>query len=151
MRKTGRETQNLTARLQEKTQRQRSDLTELMETELQKLANGLRQSSRAALSGLENDIQTQMSALQQNVRSRKAAIESDLGEIRERPKLWITISAATAALITTLFWAGPTLWMMWRLNGVTVETNKTGTFLILPETAELGWRCGERPCAKLED
>lgn len=151
MRKTGRATQSLTAQLHDTVERQRVEFETATRAELQQLVTGLRQSSSAALSGLESDTQKQLSKIQSELSRRVRAMDAEMNEIRDRPRRIILISALTAAVVTAIFWTGPRLWTMWRLGSVSVQTDPSGTFLILPETAQTGWTCHGIPCVKLED
>ena len=151
MRRTGRATPSLTAQLHETVERQREEFETATRTELQRLVTGLRQSSSAALSGLESDMQKQLSAIQTELTKRVRAMDAEMSEIRDRPRRIILISALTAAFVTAIFWTGPKLWTIWRLGSVSVQTDPTGTFLILPATAQTGWTCHGIPCVKLED
>ena len=151
MRKTGRATQNLTAQLHETVERQREEFETATRTELRKLVTALRQSSSVALSGLENDFKDQLSTIHSDLKMRVQAMDWEINEIRDRPRRIILISALTAAIISAIFWSGPRLWTMWRLSGVSVQTDPSGTFLILPPTAQTGWTCHGIPCVKLED
>jgi hypothetical protein len=100
---------------------------------------------------LENDFKDQLSTIHSDLKMRVQAMDWEINEIRDRPRRIILISALTAAIISAIFWSGPRLWTMWRLSGVSVQTDPSGTFLILPPTAQTGWTCHGIPCVKLED
>ncbi len=149
MKKTGHTTPSLTERLQETATRQREEIEGLIQAELQKLAASLRQSSTDALSGFENDMRTSLAEIQREVTRKTRQMKADLEEIRDHPRRMIFASVLITAVVTALFWSGPRLWMAWRLSPVHVETNSEGRFLILPESAQVGWSCGGASCVKL--
>gem|GEM_PF-5460142 len=151
MRRAGRATPSLTAQLQETQAAEREALETVMQLEQSKLARGFRASSSAALSSIERDISAHLSTIQREIRTRVQEMDAELNEIRDKPRRIILISALTAAIVTAIFWTAPTLWTMWRMGGAEIVTDQTGTYLILPATAQTGWTCRGIPCIKLKE
>lgn len=151
MNKTGPAAASLTDRLQQSVEKQRQQIEAATQNELEQLVSNLRQSSTDAVNGLKHDLANHLSIIEREVKTRTTEISRDLNAIRHKPKTMIMISVLITALTTAVFWTGPTLWTMWRLQSVTVQKTETGTYLILPMTAETGWRCDNNPCVKLED
>ena len=151
MNRTGQEAQSLTVRLRNQTTDRRKAESAAISKELTQLADDLRRTSQSALNGFEGDFLRNLSKTQRIASQRLSAMNSDLSAIRSRPTLMIALSALIGGLTATLIWAAPTIWTALQPSEIKIETTTQGRFLILPTTAQTGWRCGETPCVKLED
>ena len=151
MRRTGRAAPSLTAQLQETQAAEREAIETVIQQEQSKLVRGFRASSTVALSSIEKDISTHLKTIQREIRTRVREMDAELSEIRDRPRRIILISALTTAVVTAIFSTAPTLWTMWRMGGAEIVTDQTGTYLILPATAQTGWTCRGAPCIKLKE
>ena len=151
MNKTGPESANLSARLRETATRQRQEYEKAMHNELATLTRNLSETSSAALTGFAKDTLTELEAMKAELRIRRNAMASEMNELRDSPLRIILITATLTALINGLIWTAPDLVMRWRLASPGLAISNNGTFLILPETAQPGWTCGEKPCVRLGD
>ncbi|MEP1695038.1 MAG: hypothetical protein ABJJ69_00735, partial [Paracoccaceae bacterium] len=98
-----------------------------------------------------SDFQHQLLRIQNDINAKDQLLKTQLRRISDNPKRMILTTTIIGAMTAALMMVAPEIWMIWRLQSVTVAQTENGTFLILPKSAEQGWTCGTRPCVKLED